>query len=45
MNRTDGALIRVITPIYGAGGVPAARERAEGFVAALMPQLPRFIPN
>ena len=45
MNRTDGALVRVITPVYGATGVPEARERAEGFVAELMPQLPRFIPN
>jgi EpsI family protein len=45
MNRTDGALVRVITPVYGATGLPAARERAEGFVAELMPQLPRFIPN
>jgi EpsI family protein len=45
MNRTDGALVRVITPVYGAAGLPAAKERAEGFVAELMPQLPRFIPN
>jgi EpsI family protein len=45
MNRTDGALVRVITPVYAAAGVPAAREKAEGFVAELMPQLPRFIPN
>ena len=45
MNRTDGALIRVITPVYGSTGLLAARERAEGFVAELMPQLPRFIPN
>jgi EpsI family protein len=45
MNRTDGALVRVITQIYGTSGVDGARERAEGFVAELMPQLPRFIPN
>ena len=45
MNRTDGALVRVITPVYPATGVQGARERAEGFVAELMPQLPRFIPN
>ena len=44
-NRTDGALVRVITPVYPATGVEGARERAEGFVAELMPQLPRFIPN
>jgi EpsI family protein len=45
MNRTDGGLVRVITPIYGAAGQQAAKQRAEGFVAELMPQLPRFIPN
>jgi EpsI family protein len=45
MNRTDGALVRVITQIYGSEGVEAAKARAEGFVAELMPQLPRFIPN
>jgi EpsI family protein len=45
MNRTDGALVRVITPVLGSNGVPAAKQRAEGFVAELIPQLPRFIPN
>ena len=45
MNRTDGALVRVITPVYSDTGVEAAKERAEGFVGELMPQLPRFIPN
>ena len=45
MNRTDGALVRVVTAIAGNEGQPAARARAEGFVAQLMPTLPRFIPN
>jgi EpsI family protein len=45
LNRTDGALIRVTTPIYAASGVAGAKDRAEGFAAELMPQLPRFIPN
>ena len=45
MNRTDGALVRVITQVYETSGVEGAKERAEGFVAELMPQLPRFIPN
>jgi EpsI family protein len=44
-NRTDGALVRVTTPIYGTGGEQAAKDRAEGFAGELMPQLPRFIPN
>jgi EpsI family protein len=45
MNRTDGALVRVIVPVDPREGLPAARARAEGFVAQLAPLLPRFIPN
>lgn len=45
MNRTDGALVRVITPIAGGEGVSAARARAEAFAAQLAPVLPRFIPD
>jgi EpsI family protein len=44
-NRTDGALVRVITPIDSNEGTSAARARAEGFAAQLFPMLPRFIPN
>lgn len=45
MNRTDGALVRVITPIAPNEDVSAARKRAEGFTMRLVPLLPRFIPN
>jgi EpsI family protein len=45
MNRTDGALVRVITPIGPREGTSAARARAEAFTAQLAPMLPRFIPN
>jgi EpsI family protein len=45
LNRTDGALVRVITAIDPREGVPAARARAEAFTAQLAPMLPRFIPN
>jgi EpsI family protein len=45
MNRTDGALVRVITPINPKEGTDAARARAEEFTAQLAPMLPRFIPN
>ena len=45
MNRTDGALVRVITPIDPREGASAARARAEAFTAQLAPMLPRFIPN
>jgi len=45
LNRTDGALVRVTTPIYGREGSSDARDRAEAFAAHLAPQLPRFIPD
>jgi hypothetical protein len=45
MNRTDGALVRVITPIAPKENKSAAKTRAEAFVAQLAPELPRFIPD
>ncbi len=45
MNRTDGALVRVITPIAPSEGATAARLRAEAFTRQLAPLLPRFIPD
>ena len=45
LNRTDGAMVRVITPIGSREGLASARTRAEGFAAQLAPLLPRFIPD
>jgi EpsI family protein len=45
MNRTDGALVRVITPIDPKEDISEARTRAEAFAAHLAPELPRFIPD
>jgi EpsI family protein len=45
MNRTDGALVRIITPLTSSEDVPAARKRAEDFAKRLAPLLPRFIPD
>lgn len=45
LNRTDGALVRVITPINSSEDTNAARNRAETFVTQLAPMLPRFIPG
>ena len=45
LNRTDGALVRVITPIESREGTTVARTRAELFTAQFAPLLPRFIPN
>ncbi|MGA2888178.1 MAG: exosortase C-terminal domain/associated protein EpsI [Terracidiphilus sp.] len=45
LNRTDGALVRVITPIAPSDGVSDAKERAERFAMQLAPLLPRFVPD
>lgn len=45
MNRSDGALVRVITPLAAGEDAITAKLRAESFVARLAPMLPRFIPN
>lgn len=45
LNRTDGALVRVTTPISSGEGTGGARDRAEAFVGQLAPLLPRFIPD
>ena len=45
MNRTDGALIRVITPVESNETLTNARERALHFTGELAPLLPAFIPN
>lgn len=44
-NRSDGALVRVVTPIEPNEDITQARARAESFVVHLAPLLPRFIPN
>ena len=45
MNRTDGALVRVITPISSGENISDAKMRVEMFTQQLAPLLPRFIPN
>lgn len=45
MNRTDGALVRVITPVDPRQGIADARVRAEAFTKQLAPLLPRFVPD
>jgi EpsI family protein len=44
-NRTDGALIRVITPIAAGEPVDEARARAVHFTSRMTPYLSQFIPN
>jgi EpsI family protein len=45
MNRTDGALVRVTTPIDPKEDTLQAKARVEAFTAQLVPSLPRFIPD
>jgi EpsI family protein len=45
MNRTDGALVRVITQILPSETLDAAEARAIHFTQQMAPDLPRFIPN
>jgi len=47
LNRTDGAIVRVIAPIAGTSleAEQQAERTARRFVDVLMPQLPSFLPN
>lgn len=45
MNRTDGALVRVITPMEPNETYASAKNRALSFDALMAPQLSRFIPR
>jgi EpsI family protein len=45
LNRTDGALVRVITPMAPGEDVADASARAERFTRQFAPLLPRFIPD
>ncbi len=44
-NRTDGALVRIITTILPSEPVSSARDRALHFAGQLAPLLPQFIPD
>jgi EpsI family protein len=45
MNRSDGSLIRVTTPLYEGESVESAQERLLPFVNAVVPQLQNYIPQ
>jgi len=47
LNRTDGAIVRVIAPVVGDApdAERAADEHAQGFVSAIVPRLTGFLPN
>lgn len=43
--RTDGALVRIITPLYENEPVASAEQRLQGFAKAIVPVLEGFIPK
>ena len=44
-NRTDGALVRLVTPLEPNESFATAQARVVKFADRLVPTLPRFIPN
>jgi EpsI family protein len=44
-NRTDGALVRLVTPLDANETFDSAQARVLKFADGLVPTLPRFIPN
>jgi exosortase D (VPLPA-CTERM-specific) len=45
IGRTDGAMVRFVTPIHETESEADADARLQGFMAELLPQLPRYIPE
>ncbi len=45
MNRTDGALVRVVVPFAPDGQVRSAQDTALAFIAKIQPILGQFIPR
>ncbi|MEM6681572.1 MAG: VPLPA-CTERM-specific exosortase XrtD [Pseudomonadota bacterium] len=45
INRTDGALVRVTTPINAGEGLERADERLQSFIRTVTPYLPQYIPG
>lgn len=45
MNRSDGALVRVITPVAPSEGAEVASERALGFAKEVLSRLDSFVPR
>lgn len=45
LNRTDGALVRVITPLIGSESLESGERRAGGFARQILPILDEYIPR
>jgi EpsI family protein len=44
-NRSDGALVRVVTPVARDESIESAEQRALDFARLALPQLDRFVPR
>jgi exosortase D (VPLPA-CTERM-specific) len=44
-NRTDGALVRVVTPVAREENAAVADARLAGFIGAVVPRLEQYVPN
>ena len=45
MNRTDGALVRVMTPVTDVSQIASADQRLQDFIRVAAPRLSYFIPG
>ncbi len=45
MNRTDGALVRVTTPIFDGEEINVAEDRLKLFIDSIAPNLPDYLPG
>ena len=45
INRTDGALVRVTTPIFETESLADAENRAQNFIKSARPKLLEFLPG
>jgi len=45
MNRTDGALVRVITPVADGEALASGKQRALTFTRLILPLLGKYIPQ
>ncbi len=43
--RTDGALVRVMTPVYESEGLEDAEQRLQKFTREIVPVLSEFLPE
>lgn len=45
LNRTDGALVRCMTPLFQGESADSGQRRVESFLGLLFPALPEYIPR